>query len=99
MAAINLNGIFPPITTPFVNQEVAYDKLAQNVEKLSVTGLRGMVVFGSNGEFVYLSNQEKRDIVETVAQSIPDDQYIIAGTGCESTWETVQLTCGKSASR
>jgi len=33
MSAIDLNGIFPPITTPFVDDKVAYDKLASNIAK------------------------------------------------------------------
>jgi len=35
MNIINLHGIFPLITTPFENGNVAFDKLATNVEKLS----------------------------------------------------------------
>ncbi|UCF93177.1 MAG: dihydrodipicolinate synthase family protein [Desulfobacterales bacterium] len=92
MTPINLHGIFPPITTPFENGHVAYDQLAANIAQWSRTGLRGFVVLGSNGEYVYLSAEEKRKIVETVVQSSPDDRLIIAGTGCESTAETVGLT-------
>jgi 4-hydroxy-2-oxoglutarate aldolase len=97
MSALNLHGIFPPITTPFVDGKVAYDKLALNIEKWSKTGLKGFVVLGSNGEYVYLSPAEKRKTVETVVQNTPDDMAVIAGTGCESTEETITLTndCAK----
>ena len=97
MAKIDLNGIFPPITTPFINGKVAHDKLASNVEKWSPTGLKGFVVLGSNGEYVYLSEEEKRTVVDTVVQSAADEMLIIAGTGCESTAETLRLTedCAK----
>ena len=50
MAKMNLQGIFPPITTPFIDEKVAYDKLASNVERWNRTGLKGFVVLGSNGE-------------------------------------------------
>ena len=93
MSEINLSGIFPPITTPFENGQVAHDKLAGNVEKLSKTGIAGIVVLGSNGEGVYLSEQEKLDVIETVVQATPDNMPIIAGTACESTTETIRLTC------
>ena len=33
MSIIDLHGIFPPIPTPFINDSVAYDKLASNIEK------------------------------------------------------------------
>ena len=97
MAKIDLHGVFPPITTPFIDGKVAYDKLASNVEKWNLTGLKGFVVLGSNGEYVSLSEEEKRTVVDTVVQSASDEMLIIAGTGCESTAETLRLTqdCAK----
>jgi len=94
---IDLHGIFPPITTPFSEGKVAHDKLASNVEKWNRTGLKGYVVLGSNGEYVYLSEAEKRAVVDTVVQAAADEMLIIAGTGCESTAETLRLTedCAK----
>jgi 4-hydroxy-2-oxoglutarate aldolase len=92
MSKIDLRGIFPPITTPFVNGAVAYDELASNIEKWSKTGLKGLVAMGSNGEYVYLSAEEKRKFVEKVVAATPDHMLVIAGTGCESTKETIELT-------
>jgi 4-hydroxy-2-oxoglutarate aldolase len=102
MSKIDLNGIFPPIPTPFVNGGVAYDELASNIEKWSKTGLKGLVAMGSNGEYVYLSAEEKRKFVEKVVKMTPDHMLVIAGTGCESTGETIELTrncadCGAHA--
>ena len=97
MTQLDLKGVFPPITTPFFNGKIAYDKLASNVKKWSRSGLKGFVVLGSNGEYVSLSEEEKRTVVDTVAQSAADEMLIIAGTGCESTAETIKLTedCAK----
>jgi 4-hydroxy-2-oxoglutarate aldolase len=92
MSSIDLNGIFPPITTPFIDDNVAYDKLASNIEKWGRTGLKGFVVLGSNGEYVSLSEEEKRKVIETAVQAAPEHMSIIAGTGCESTRETIRLT-------
>jgi len=93
MHNINLHGIFPPITTPFENGKVAFDKLRTNIEKLSKTGITGIVVLGSNGEYVYLSEKEKRDVIEAVVRAVPDRMPVIAGTACESAAETIRLTC------
>ena len=93
MSKIDLHGIFPPITTPFVDGKVAYDQLAFNIEKWSKTGLKGLVVMGSNGEYVYLSADEKRKLVAKAVESTPEHMPVIAGTGCESTQETIELTC------
>ena len=100
MAKIDLNGIFPPIPTPFIKEKVAYDKLAANIQRWNTTGLKGFVVLGSNGEYVALSENEKRTVVKTVVESADDKMKIIAGTGCESTAETVRLTedCAKLGS-
>ena len=97
MNKIDFHGIFPPITTPFSEGKVAFDKLASNVEKWNRTGLKGYVVLGSNGEYVYLSEEEKRAVVDTVVQAAADKMLVIAGTGCESTTETLRLTedCAK----
>jgi 4-hydroxy-2-oxoglutarate aldolase len=97
MPQIDLNGIFPPITTPFIDDSVAYDKLASNIEKYGPTGLRGFVVLGSNGEYVSLSEEEKRKVVETVIQAAPEHMSVIVGTGCESTRETIRLTADCAA--
>ncbi|MCP4623650.1 MAG: dihydrodipicolinate synthase family protein [bacterium] len=92
MSQIDFHGIFPPIPTPFVDGEVAYDKLGVNIEKWGKTGLKGLVVMGSNGEYVYLSAEEKRKLVEKAVELTPEHMLIIAGTGCESTKETIELT-------
>jgi len=97
MSSIDLNGIFPPVTTPFLDDKVAYDKLASNIEKYGRTSLKGIVVLGSNGEYVSLSEEEKRKVVETVVQATPDHMSVIAGTGCESTRETIRLTADCAA--
>ncbi len=92
MSKINLHGIFPPIPTPFINGNIAYDELAANIEKWSKAGLKGLVAMGSNGEYIYLSAEEKRKFVEKVVEITPDHMLVIAGTGCESTQETIELT-------
>ena len=92
MSKINLHGIYPPIPTPFIKGAVAYDELAANIERWSKTGLKGLVAMGSNGEYVYLSAEEKRKFVAKVVKMTPGDMQVIAGTGCESTKETIDLT-------
>jgi len=92
MADLKLQGVFPPIPTPFVDGEVSYERLASNVEKWSKTGISGFVVLGSNGEYPYLSEEEKRNVVRTVIRASPEHLPVIVGSGCESTRETIRLT-------
>ena len=87
-----LKGIMPPIATPFINDEVAYDKLAQNFSKWNKTGLSGFVVMGSNGESVFLTRNEKLKLVEEVKKNISENKLLIAGTGSDSIRETISLS-------
>lgn len=90
---ISLEGCFPPIPTPFDSQgRVDHDNLALNLERWQKTPLRGFAVLGSNGEAVLLGRDEKIEIWKTAGQAIDEDHLFIAGTGCESTGETLELT-------
>ncbi|MCL5962721.1 MAG: dihydrodipicolinate synthase family protein [Chloroflexi bacterium] len=88
-----LRGVYPPIPTPFDDDgEVAYDRLKENLQKWSETPLAGFVVLGSNGEFVYLTESEKLNVVSAALEVVPQGKKVIAGTGAESTRETVAMT-------
>lgn len=88
-----LSGIFPPITTPFYpDGEVYYKKIESNVERYSRTLIAGIVVQGSTGEAILLSDQERRDVLKTALAAAAPDKVMIAGTGLESAKETLALT-------
>ncbi len=90
---ISLNGCFPPIPTPFDEQgRVDHDHMASNLKKWQQTPLRGFAVLGSNGEAVLLREAEKLEVWKTAGEIIDDDHLFLAGTGCESTLETLELT-------
>ena len=59
----NLRGIFPPLITPFVDDELAIDKLQRNIRKYERRELSGYVLFGSNGESAFLTKEEKLQII------------------------------------
>jgi 4-hydroxy-2-oxoglutarate aldolase len=87
-----VKGIFPPITTPFINEELALDKLAENISKWNKTDLSGYVVLGSNGESAFLTREEKLILIENVKKNAAKDKLVIAGTGSDSIKETISLT-------
>jgi 4-hydroxy-2-oxoglutarate aldolase len=88
-----LHGIFPPITTPFYpDGNVYFKKLESNVERYSRTPAAGIVVLGSTGEAVMLSDQERRDVLKTAREAAAASKVLIAGTGAESAIETLRLT-------
>jgi 4-hydroxy-2-oxoglutarate aldolase len=88
-----LSGIFPPITTPFYpDGEVYYKKVEANVERYSRTPVAGIVVQGSTGEAIFLSDQERRDVLKAALAAAAPNKVMIAGTGIESAHETLRLT-------
>ena len=90
---ISLEGCFPPIPTPFDRQgRVDHDHLAANLEKWQKSPLKGFAVLGSNGESVLLKTEEKVETWRTAGKAIVSDRLFIAGCGCESTAETLELT-------
>jgi dihydrodipicolinate synthase/N-acetylneuraminate lyase len=88
-----LHGIFPPITTPFYpDGNVYFKKLESNVERYSRTPVAGIVVLGSTGEAIMLSDQERRDVLKCAREAVAPNKVLIAGTGIESAVETLRLT-------
>ncbi len=88
-----LEGIFPPITTPFYSDgNVYYKKLESNVERYSRTPVAGIVVLGSTGEAIMLSDQERRDVLKVGRDAAAPNKVLLAGTGIESAIETLRLT-------
>ena len=85
-------GIFAPITTPFVGDEVAFDRFKENIKKYSQTPLNGYLVLGSNGESKSLSEDEKLKLLEIVLAEKADHQLVMAGTGYESTRQTIAFS-------
>jgi 4-hydroxy-2-oxoglutarate aldolase len=88
-----LHGIFPPITTPFHPDGRIYQrKLEQNVEQYSRTPMAGIVVLGSTGEAVLLSDEEHREVLKMAREAAAREKVLIAGTGVESASQTLHLT-------
>ena len=88
-----LQGIFPPITTPFYSDGRVYlKKLEHNVERYSKTPVAGIVVLGSTGEAIMLSDEERREVLKTAREACAPHKVLIAGTGAESAVETLKLT-------
>jgi len=92
MKSSKYSGVLPPVTTPFINEELALDKLTENLRRFNRTGLSGYLILGSNGENVFLSEAEKIAVFETAREAIPTERLFMAGVGLDSTRETVKLT-------
>src|SRR5262249_60010900 len=85
-------GVYPPVLTPFRDDEVALEKLAANLRHLGEHPLAGYVVLGSTGEFPLLSEGEKERIIATAREEVPRSRQLVAGTGGESTGAAIRLS-------
>ena len=92
---LSLRGIFPPIPTPFRQDEsLDLENLKANLARWNNEPLAGYVVAGSNGEAVALSFEERFQLVAAARAAIPEDRLLIAGAGAESTRQTIKLAEG-----
>ena len=79
--------------TPFTADEsVDPSALAGNIRILLRSPLRGVVVLGSNGEAPLVNDDDSARLIEAAREAVPRERVLIAGTGRESTRETIRFT-------
>jgi 4-hydroxy-2-oxoglutarate aldolase len=90
---MDLSGILPALTTPFgADGSVSLSGLKHNILQYNQSGLSGYVAIGSTGESVLLTSAEVEGVLVTVKESAARGKILIAGTGAESTGETIVRT-------
>jgi len=87
-----MEGIFAAVTTPFYpDEQVYYRKLEANIARYSRSLLSGVLLLGSTGEAVALSDQESTEVLRVAAEAAAPEKVLIAGVGKESVKATVEL--------
>lgn len=86
---MNLHGVFPPIATPFKDDELDVEGMKANVSRWMRTGLAGVLVLGSNGEAPMLDADEAFRAAAAARERVPRDKTLIVGAGEESTRATI----------
>lgn len=93
MAFIKITGVLPPMITPFTDSgELDLAAHQANVARWNHMNLAGFLALGSNSEAVYLSETDKLELIKATIQAVDKDKLMMAGTGLESTKETIRLT-------
>lgn len=93
MNNLSFKGAIPPMITPFqADGRLDLDAHIFNIKKWNEVSLGGYLVLGSNSEAAYLSEQEKLNLIEATVMHAREGRPVIAGTGMESTLETIRLT-------
>ncbi|HJU65489.1 MAG TPA: dihydrodipicolinate synthase family protein, partial [Gemmatimonadaceae bacterium] len=87
-----LSGVLAPITTTFDAEtgELAPVAFRANIRAHLDAGLSGIVVAGSTGEAPLLDERERQLLVEWARTVVPDERWLVAGVGAESTRLTIR---------
>jgi 4-hydroxy-2-oxoglutarate aldolase len=90
---LDLSGIYPALVTPFAaDGSVSIADLKHNIARYNRTGLSGFVANGSTGESMLLRPEETDAVLVAVRESAASSKQLIAGTGAESTAESIERT-------
>jgi len=84
--------MFTALVTPFRDDAVDETALRDLVERQVEAGVDGIVPCGSTGEAATLSYAEHRRVVEVCVEAAGGRVQVLAGTGSNSTRESIELT-------
>ncbi len=87
-----LEGIFVVMMSAQKDDGIDENAMRQMVDHFVDAGVHGLVVLGSNGEFPYLNDEEKKKIIDVVTDQAKGRVAVVAGTGCMGTDQTIALT-------
>lgn len=85
-------GAFVAIVTPFIDGQLDEQGLKDLIEFQISNGTTGIVPCGTTGESATLSHAEHHRVVELTIKTVNGRVPVLAGTGSNSTSETIELT-------
>jgi len=85
-----LRGVFPALVTPFTREQEVDEEALRRLVRHLLPHVDGFVPNGTTGEFVYLSPEERRKVLDIVLEEA-GGKPVIAGTGAAGTREAIEL--------
>lgn len=85
-------GAFVAIVTPFIDGQLDEQGLRDLIEFQIAGGTHGIVPCGTTGESATMSHDEHHRVVELTIETAAGRVPVLAGTGSNSTSETIELT-------
>ena len=74
-----ITGLFPPLPNSFDSDAHLYpQKIAENIERLLAYNLAGILILGSNGELVMLSEADKEIVYKTAREAFVGNNMNLA---------------------
>ncbi|WP_026023065.1 4-hydroxy-tetrahydrodipicolinate synthase [Paenisporosarcina sp. TG20] len=90
---MQIGRVSTAMITPFsTDQSINYEMVAQLIEHLISTGTDSLVICGTTGESPTLTSKEKAELIRFTVKSVRNRIPVIAGTGCNSTRASIELT-------
>ena len=85
-------GALTALVTPFKDGSIDEEALRGHIERQIEGGIDGLVPCGTTGESATLTHEEHRRVIEIAVETAKGRVPVIAGTGSNSTAESVMLT-------
>ncbi|MDE0308302.1 MAG: dihydrodipicolinate synthase family protein [Acidiferrobacterales bacterium] len=87
---MKFEGIYPPVVTPFnADYTINIDRFAQTVDFLIDSGVHGIIVGGTTGEYYAQSAEERVELMKLAKDFINGRVPLIVGTGAIRTEDSV----------
>jgi 4-hydroxy-tetrahydrodipicolinate synthase len=79
---MNFEGIYTPVITPF-NEDgsINYDAFVEHVQYLKASGVHGLMIGGTTGEYYVESHEERVELLKLAREACGQEYTIIFGTG------------------
>ncbi len=85
-------GALTALVTPFRDGEIDEEALRSLIERQIEGGVQGLVPCGTTGESATLTHDEHNRVIDITIEAAAGRLPVIAGTGSNSTAETIRLT-------
>jgi 4-hydroxy-tetrahydrodipicolinate synthase len=87
-------GILPALVTPFTpdGKKIDEQQLRVLVNRCIEQGVSGVVPCGTTGEFVNLTEEEKKKVIDIVIDEVNGRVAVVAGTGASGTDQALEMT-------
>ncbi|EUC00346.1 Dihydrodipicolinate synthase [Rhizobium sp. CF080] len=90
---MSFSGVFPYLVSPIDQSGAVMEGvLTDLVDHLIDAGVHGLTPLGSTGEFAYLSQEQRRHVVDTVISANRSRVPVVAGVASTSTSDAVAQT-------
>jgi 4-hydroxy-tetrahydrodipicolinate synthase len=86
----DFHGVFPYLVSPVdASGRIRSDVLARLCDDLIKSGVHGLTPLGSTGEFAYLDNAQRAEVVRTTIEATGGRVPVVAGVASTSTLDAV----------